>query len=405
MYAQDSWTIGEKLTLNLGLRYDHSVGHHANTGVDALTFNDIAPRLFATYDLSGDGKTVIKGGWGRYYQALFASVYDDFNAALPTRAFFVFNSGAGGCGGTVPGFPNVGGGPECFEGIDQPNVDVVSLRDPLATIAIDPDMKNHYMDQYAVSFERELLRDISLGVTFIHKEDSNLFAAIDNQSVYESTTVEDPLTGAQIDAWYRTSPAEDVLETMTNRNDVYFRKYNGLEILFKKRYRNNWQFLGSWTIQKAEGTHNNDTDGGTFRGSNPNDLINTDGELLNSRRHVFKLQGSYFLPRADVLFGWTYGIQSGRTYDRIIRARLPNRVNVLTEPRGSRRLDTRYTLDLRIEKKFNLGKGQLGILADIFNLANNAAVTGNNPTTGDAFELPNSVTEPRKIQLGVRYIF
>ena len=85
-YVSDSWTIGRRLTLNLGLRYAHdaafapeqtrdaasgSLGRplprrSASRGCELNIWNSVAPRLHAAYDLSGDGKTVIKGGWGRY---------------------------------------------------------------------------------------------------------------------------------------------------------------------------------------------------------------------------------------------------------------------------------------------------------------------------------------------------
>ncbi len=85
-FIRDSWTIGRRLTLNLGLRYDRQDAFAPDicreaaaspsdvifpagcfASVEMPVFNNVAPRLHAAYDLSGDGKTVLKGGWGRYY--------------------------------------------------------------------------------------------------------------------------------------------------------------------------------------------------------------------------------------------------------------------------------------------------------------------------------------------------
>ena len=86
IYGTDSWTIGRRLTLNLGLRYarDGCVRAGADCReaagapsdvvfpaecfpqVEFRPWNSVAPRLHAAYDLAGDGKTVLKGGWGRY---------------------------------------------------------------------------------------------------------------------------------------------------------------------------------------------------------------------------------------------------------------------------------------------------------------------------------------------------
>jgi carboxypeptidase family protein len=80
LYAQDKWTI-DRLTLNLGLRFDY---HNAKVPVqtlDAIPFvaarqypeiddvpnwTDLSPRLGATYDLFGNGKTVVRGNFGKY---------------------------------------------------------------------------------------------------------------------------------------------------------------------------------------------------------------------------------------------------------------------------------------------------------------------------------------------------
>ena len=87
LYAQDSWTIGRRLTLNLGLRYGHDNAYIPESCRDAALAptdavfpaacydrvqfniqNMFSPRLRFAYDLTGDGLTVIKGGWGRYNQ-------------------------------------------------------------------------------------------------------------------------------------------------------------------------------------------------------------------------------------------------------------------------------------------------------------------------------------------------
>src|SRR5262249_54922512 len=81
-FIRDSWTIHRRLTLNLGVRYAHDNGFApaqcrqpgdwpftAATcwpEVDLKTFNSFAPRINASYDLTGDGKTIVKGGWDRF---------------------------------------------------------------------------------------------------------------------------------------------------------------------------------------------------------------------------------------------------------------------------------------------------------------------------------------------------
>jgi outer membrane receptor protein involved in Fe transport len=82
-YVQDSWTINRRLTLSLGVRAQRDRGWvpaqcqrvgafvqafppNCNDEVHPNIFNSVTPRIHAAFDLSGDGRSVIKGGYGRF---------------------------------------------------------------------------------------------------------------------------------------------------------------------------------------------------------------------------------------------------------------------------------------------------------------------------------------------------
>jgi len=72
LYIQDKWTIMRRLTLNVGVRLEteNIPTFRRDIKDDGFAFgwsDKVAPRLGATYDLLGNGKIKLYGGWGRYF--------------------------------------------------------------------------------------------------------------------------------------------------------------------------------------------------------------------------------------------------------------------------------------------------------------------------------------------------
>jgi outer membrane receptor protein involved in Fe transport len=72
VFAQDAWKPTNRLTLNLGVRFDHVSGGEPNK--DAVYTNTmLAPRLGFALDLTGRGNSVLKGSYSQYYEGIFQS--------------------------------------------------------------------------------------------------------------------------------------------------------------------------------------------------------------------------------------------------------------------------------------------------------------------------------------------
>src|SRR5437660_4802371 len=115
-YVQDSFRWTPKLTLNLGVRWDYFgvVGEKDNLfyrfnpvsgNTDPVSqlydkdYDNFAPRIAFAYDLTGKGQTVIRGGWGMFYDA-FAQ--DIFLGHFPWNCFFCPGPAYAGTGPTAP---------------------------------------------------------------------------------------------------------------------------------------------------------------------------------------------------------------------------------------------------------------------------------------------------------------
>ena len=102
VFIADTWRVGRRVTANLGVRFEHhdlfsrggvkqasQFGTPATYGeMDILTWNGVAPRVGASWDILGNGRTVLKGQWGRYLHMAAANFGSSFNPATATVTTF-----------------------------------------------------------------------------------------------------------------------------------------------------------------------------------------------------------------------------------------------------------------------------------------------------------------------------
>ncbi|HVG28515.1 MAG TPA: TonB-dependent receptor [Pyrinomonadaceae bacterium] len=155
-FAQDDWRAGAHLTVNLGLRYDYqSVTHDRN---------NFAPRLGFAWDARGDGKTVVRGGAGLFYDQYYLYITRRFlleGIDAPVRTYRFDYARDGGPTLTTPGapvFPNSLA--SLPAGASEATRDYVYLR---------PDkILNPYSTQFSLGVQRELFKDWTLTADVIH---------------------------------------------------------------------------------------------------------------------------------------------------------------------------------------------------------------------------------------------
>jgi outer membrane receptor protein involved in Fe transport len=407
VFLDDSITVGDRLQINAGLRYDYvhaeftdqpvldEAGVPTNRtipGFDVYTWNTVAPRLGFNLQLTDDGRTVLKSHYGRYYRP--GSTGEWVAIASPTRVVahrgdWNFQTGR-------------------FENTE------VSFSPSNA--AVDPDFSPGRTDQFVVSIERELFKTVNLSASYILKRGRNLSNWTDVGGVYEPFSYVDN-EGAEASGDTLTlfrlvnSPADRRFLLTTGENTRA--DADAFSLTATRRMTSDWQLTGSLTFQKATSAN---TYGQAawlnFRtfGRDPNDYVNSEGRAFRDRDVIAKAQFLHNGLPLGISLGvdWTYytGYPTRRTV-RVPATGIGSTVQ--TEPRTD---DKRYpgtnVFNLLIEKDFQLKEGvRLGLRGSIFNLFNNDAVVSfrTDLATSALYHQPSQVLPPRRAMLGVKLTF
>jgi hypothetical protein len=419
-FADDTYRLG-RVVITAGLRFDHSRALFSDhpeldklgaptsrtiSGIPNLfTWNQVSPRVGVTFKLDEAGRTILKAHYGRYYRGVVTGEFDSATPSVTPRFLF---DGTYTSSGAL-------GSPEKIS-------DNTNLR-------IDSDFKNPYTDQYIVGFERELMANLGLNVSYIHKKGNDYGAWPDVGGTYAPISVVDTFgtgaTGQRLNLLTLTSGADSRLFQLQTDSRM-FTTYNGVNIQATKRLANRWQLTAGVTLSKSEGrlgsslgsltasqtstaNGSNSIVGAAGFGANPNDFFNSEGRLLGDRPVVTKIQFVYNAPWG-LMFGANYNYQTGRLWVR--QARVPGlgvRPTINLESlTGDRRVSDWNFIDLRIQKdvKFS-GDANIAVFGDLLNLTNSAAFesVGSRLATVTNFGLATRFVQPRRLMIGAKIRF
>jgi hypothetical protein len=406
-FASDAITIGDRWTLNLGIRYDHSraisqdlpaldlQGHDTDTIIPGLgtlyTWNVVSPRLGVTTKLTADGRTVLRGSYGRFSQGVLTGEFGSFHTGVSPITTSAFDPATGGY------------------------TTLVSVLDPKTQLQLDADVRAPYSDEYSIGVDREVARQLAVTVAYVRKDGADYIGweEVGGQYRQETRTLPD---GSTLPVLVLTNSTSARRFLLTNP-DGYSLTYNGLVTTIEKRASHGWRALGSYTFSRASGLQVSSgtaaageqlstlTSSGVF-GRDPNDLHNARGRLANDRPHMFRVMGSLDVPRTGFVVAGNLRYFSGKPWAASTQVSLPqgNR-RILLEAPGARRLSSQSLVDLRASRAFRLRDiGRVELLMDVLNLLNDTAeeglVTDNrfSPTFGQ----PSVFVNPRRVMLGAR---
>ena len=441
-FARDSWTIARRLTLNLGARYDRQNGfapeqsREAATGpsaslfparsfdrVDLKIWNSFDPRLHAAYDLMGDGKTVIKGGWGRYH--LLRLVRPDVLQIVKNSITYSIYQWRDLDGNNDYDAGEIDLDPTGPDFIEQTGME---FDDAAPNFVVNQDEKQPRTDELSISLERELIPNLALRVTGLYTRTTDIMRLQNNLQPYEAYNIpitrQDPGPDGELGTgddggfftFHEFAPELVGPGSITQLNDPKAgpQTYKSIEVAAVKRLSNRWQLMASYSATKrnkplvrfdAVGRFDSFASDHVVGAFNPNEEINRtdkswdwDGKLL----------ASYLFP-ADVLVSTNFHHQSGEAFARKVRFRggetIP-RVELFVEPIGSQRLPSINLLTFRVEKAFRLtGANRIAVRLDVYNAFNANTVLRTTDRSGSSYLTPRDIMGPRVAEVSATYTF
>jgi len=404
-FAEDSWRILPRLTLNLGVRFEYEqlpkpfLPNPAvlNTQKMPSDTNNWGPRIGFAYDIFGDGKTSLRGGYGIYYGRIINSTI--YNALINTgvnggQFSFRFNATSAG----APAFPRILS--------TQP-----TNLSALAITYFDPQFQAPAVHQTDLTIEREIWWKTAVSVSYLGSfgrslpdfVDTNINPATAGTVTYNVGTG-GPLTGATYSTVLYKGPRPNTAFGSTT--DIFSgisSNYNALAVRVTKRFSDNLQFNYNYTWSHSLDYGQNGT---TF--SDTNDLLdpfNIHNEYGNSifdvrqRSVLSAIIGTPWKKEGALGYlvnGWQiaplYQAQSGLPFSFVTSGSAPGglssgingsggRAGIDVIGRNTYRLPRTQVVDLRISKKFTFAE-RFGfeVIGQAYNLFNHVNDTSANNT-------------------------
>jgi hypothetical protein len=434
-YAGDDWKLARNFQLSFGLRWDYQQ-LYSNDGGTYLKFNDFkdnaAPRIGFIWDFTGKGRAKLYANYGQFIETpipLLINVRSGGGDVQTEKNFNVnrLNAPAGSL--IVPGIST--------GAIDLPDV----------ATPFDPNLKPQSIREFTAGVEYEIGGDVVIGTRGIYRAMINV---VEDSSFNDGATFSISNPGRLGPG--TTEEAACAGDASTGRAPQCFgraqRFYRAIEFTARKRFTNNFQFIGSYVfsslIGNYEGLFRNDTGELDPNFSSLFDLqsllTNTYGRLPNDRPHQFKFNGSYRTPWKLLLSGNVYaqsgvpfnqlvphpiygnnegfGVQRGTAIVPTVAANDPAFPNVV-ESIGDNRTPTTYSVDLGVYYPIRVGEGkELRVTGDWFNVFNSQrAVTLDQTfsTTSGVAGIPNVqnpfwgsallVQAPSSFRFGAKFTF
>jgi outer membrane receptor protein involved in Fe transport len=454
VFVQDDWKVNRKLTLNLGLRFDDETISDDN--------NNFSPRLGFAWDVGGNAKTVIRGGFGTFYQNTPFELITAFLTSGPFSTSFIRNfpeqtadPGPRRTPPERPTDPMLANGPTVNRTllasiIGSGNV----FRNPTPTVD-NADRRMAYTRSFSIGVQREIISNLGFTADYIHSDGLDQFLTINLNPARRSSTsvvtgtisrqystlgtvIQNSFVPVITDSFSNQAYQTLAVSNVTTRVNLGKTKYDALQLTLDKRFSRGFQFKTSYTLSKGTGNvSGNGVPTANFQTQSGLNLEEGQGPTAFDRRHNFVFSGLYRVPRTRglivsaiirALSGTPFTIinstidanQNGINFDPLPAGDFTNsrtfangetltfNVNNQGGFNGAR-LPGFVQFDLRLAYKFKFTERvNAGFTFEVFNLTNRTnydELTVSGDRSQSTFLIPSVAKPPRTLQLGFRVAF
>lgn len=450
-FAEDSWRVLPRLTVNFGLRYEYEMLPRVilpNSAVPQTQQmpsdkNNLGPRIGFAWDVNGDGKTSVRGGYGMYFgRVINSTIYNALtNSGVPGGqfSFFLTNTSSG-----APSFPQIlSTQPAASSGLN--------------IVFFDPNFQLPQIHETDLTLEREITNNTVVSVSYMGSFGRSLPDFVDVNTGAPLQNISYKVTGGPLDGSTYTTPFYGTITTVVKdpagntlsstcqcRPNANFgamseifsgisSNYNALAIQLNRRMTKHLQFMGSYTW-----SHSLDFGQNASTFSDTNDLLVPTNIHLEYGDSIFNVPNC-FVANAIVESPWhvsgplgylandwqlspIYAAQSGLPYSLVTSGNPPTSVTRSTDPvtgdvttvtikplgggvngsngrkgidvigRNTFQMKRTINMDMRLSKRVHFGdRYSAEVLGEAFNIFNHQNVTGVNATgyfVGGTFAAP-----------------
>ena len=323
VYFQDDWKVRQSLTLNLGIRWDKDIGLYASNEIpNNRTYQElkaignplaskipqddnrgISPRIGFAWDIRGDGKHVLDGGYGLYFGQTFINIplfmMQQANPTIFATTYAISADGPGtSCDPSVCGVPGTGN-PEIPLSSWRFGVDPLPVSPPPPTELpdgatgrlMDPNYRNPYSEQWNIGYTYGINSYSSFEVDYIHE------LGLHEANTFNFNPI-DPATGQRVLTQALTNAGLPLLGASDDSASDGRSRYDGLNFSYTRRMNQHFTMNASYVLSRAVGW---DGSAASF-GNRPVDPFNPwdpsvdFGPVPNDERHHIAISSVITLP-------------------------------------------------------------------------------------------------------------